>query len=216
MPSPEEPEACLTFRKGQLPYIHREDVTGGYASAVGAGLAGALRGVTSWRQAFKRAIALANRVDGTRSRLTIRDGSVDLALSSMVISQFEHEPYDYFSRQATALLGPPSEQEEERLRRAMERLRSILLSRQIEGHCEEITRILAPGGRCFLAFEMFHCEEGSDLWYLVEQMHDALKELARHFDFDVDGTPDPIADTGFQTGDGRSVVYHLLLAPKGH
>jgi hypothetical protein len=212
---PDEPESCLAFRKGRLPYVHQQDVTGGYASAFGAGLAGELGGVGSWRQAFKRATSLASRAKGRRTPLAIPDRSVDLVLSSMVISQFEHEPYDYFSRQVAALVGPPSAQEERLLRPAMDRLRSILLENQIEGHCEEIERILAPGGRCFLAFEMFHRQQGDDVWHLVEEMQGALSGLAQRFDFDIDGCPALMADAMFETDGGRSMVCHLLLAPKG-
>lgn len=214
-PSADDPETCAAFQKARLPHIHHQDVTGGYASAFGAGLAEALRGITSWRQAFKRAIALANRVEARSDRLDIPDHSVDLVISSMVISQFEHEPYDYFSRQVAALLGPPSTPEEARLSPAMEKLRRTLLTNQIEGHCREIERISAGDGRIFLAFELFHGEAGGHRLHLVEPMHDALRLLARHFDFDFAGNPDPVVDTGFEAGDAGSVVYHFLLAPKG-
>ena len=214
-PNADDPETCAAFQKACLPHIHQKDVTGGYASAFGAGLAEALRGITSWRQAFKRAIALANRVEARSDTLDIPDHSVDLTISSMVISQFEHEPYTYFSRQVEALLGPPSAPEEARLLAAMEKLRQILLSNQIEGHCREIERITAGDGRIFLAFELFHGEAGGHRLRLIEPMHDALRLLARYFDFDFAGNPDPLVDTGFETGDDRSVVYHFLLAPKG-
>jgi hypothetical protein len=213
--TPGAADACLAFRKGKLPYVHQQDVTGGYASAFGAGLAATLDGATSWRQCFKRAIALASRVKTHRRKLAIPDNGVDLVISSMVISQFEHEPYDYFSHQAAALLGAPAAQDEQHLHPLMEKLRSSLLDNQIRGHCDEIERILTPGGRCFMAFEMFHCDVGQDRWYLIEQMHGALPMLAQRFDFDMDGNPDLVAGTKFETDRGRSVVYHLLLAPKG-
>ena len=212
--SPDEPKYCVAFKKGRFPYVYHEDATGGYASAFGTGLARALDGVTSWRQAFKRANLLAARVRQHRSRLSIPDDSVDLVISSMLISQFEHEPYTYFSRQAAALLGAPTAQEETRLRPTMERLRSTLLESQIERHLEEIERILAPDGRCFLAFELFHCESGENVWYLIEEMSGVLNALARRFNFDIDGCPGVIGDSEFRTNGNRSVVCHLLLAPK--
>lgn len=213
-PDPDAPGWCRAFGRGDLPHVHRQDVTGGYAEAFGAGVADKLAGVTSWRQAFKRAIGLANQVKGQRSRLAIPDRSIDLVVSSMVISQFEHEPYDYFSKQAAALLGAPTAQEEVRLRPAMETLRRTLVQNQIAGHCDEIARILAPDGRCFLAFEVFHRAEDGGAWRLVEEMHGAVAALDRRFDFDIDGCPDLVGDTCFRTNGGRSVVYHLLLAAK--
>lgn len=212
--SPDVSNACSAFQKGRLPYIHQQDITSGYANAFGAGLADELHGIASWRQAFKRAIALANRVKTRRRKLAIADKSVDLAISSMVISQFEHEPYDYFSRQAATLLGAPLEQDEKHLRSPMEKLRSTLLDNQIQGHCDEIERILATGGRWLVAFEIFHCYAGQDRWYLVEQMHGALRALARRFYFDVDGNPDLLAGIKFEGDHSRSMVYHLLMMPK--
>ena len=212
--SADQPASCQAFRRGHLPHVHRQDVTGGYASAFGMGLAAELRGVGSWRQALRRATALAHRIKNRRSKLHIPDGSVDLVVSSMVISQFEHEPYEYFSRQAAAVLGPPTLQSERRLRRSADQLRAILVHNQVEQHCQEIERILAPGGRCFVAFEMFHRADGDAVWYLVDGMHRALDALAQRFHFDIDGCPGPLADAGFKTNGGRSVVYHLLLAPK--
>jgi len=212
--SPHEPGTCLAFRKGRLPHTYRQDVTGGYASAFGAALAEEMRGVATWRQALKRAIAVAQRLRGHRTALDIPDHGVDLVISSMVLSQFEHEPYGYFSKQAAALLGLPSAREEARLRPAMEKLRSILLINQIEGHCAEIERILAPDGRCFLAFELFHRDAGDSRWYLVSEMHCALQQIARHFDFDFDSIPEPVVDARFEAASGRSAAYHFLLAPK--
>jgi hypothetical protein len=212
--SPQQADTCRAFRKGPLPHIHRQDVTGGYASAFGTALGDELEGVTTWRQALKRATAIAQRVKGSRTKLNIPDHSVNLVISSMVLSQFEHEPYGYFSRQAVAQLGLPTALEEASVRPSMEKLRALLLSNQIEGHCAEIERILALDGRCFFAFELFHREADTPHWYLVREMHDALARLAQHFAFDCDGIPEPVVDLRFEAASGRSAVYHFLLAPK--
>ncbi len=213
-PDAGEPLTCLAFQKGDLPLIYRQDVTGGYASAFGRGVDGEVRTVTSWRQAFRRAGALANRVKRQRTTMDIPDASVDLVTSSMVVSQFEHEPYDYFSKQAASVLGPPAPGEEKRLHPAMETLRSTLLLNQIERHCDEIERILAPGGHCFMAFEMFHVEEGTGRWFLVKEMHGALAAIARRFDFNFDILPQSESVALFDTHRGRSVVYRFLLEPR--
>lgn len=213
-PSPEPPLHCLAFRRGERPFIHDRDVTGGYATAFGDGVPGALRDVTSWRQAFRRALTLAGKIKSQGAPLDIPDGSADLVVSSMVISQFEHEPYDYFARQAADLLGEPSPEVERRLHPAMEALRTTLLTKQVEGHCAEIDRILAPNGRCFVAFEMFYRGSGEAHWRLLDAMRDVLGVLGRYFVFDFEACPDPIFDRGFEGRDGRSVVYQSLLARK--
>lgn len=213
-PSATEPLTCLAYRKGTLPFVHRQDVSGGYASAFGEGVPQALRGVASWRQALRRATALAKRVKGRQRALDIAERSVDLAISSMLLSQFEHEPYGYFSKQAAALLGPPSAKEASLLQGEMEALRSILLREQVLGHCREVARMLADDGRWFVAVEMFHRDDRARDWYLVREMHETLGMLAERFRFRFDGDPDPAVDPGFRAGTGRSVVQHFVLAPK--
>jgi hypothetical protein len=214
VPSPEPPLTCLAFRRGERPRIHHQDVTGGYATAFGDRIPGVLRDVTSWRQALRRALALAGKVKRQHTPLDIPEGSVDLVVSSMVLSQFEHEPYDYFARQTEAMLGTPSEDTERRLQPAVEALRTALLVNQIEGHCQEIERILAPDGRCFIAFEIFHRGTDEPHWRLLETMRDALGLLARHFVFDFADSPDPILDRDFLARRGQSVVYQSLMARK--
>jgi hypothetical protein len=216
VPDPNQPDLCLAFRKGSLPHIHQQDVTGGYANAFGTGLAEALDGVTSWRQAIKRANTLAHRVAGIRQELEIPDHSVDLVVSSMVISQFEHEPYKYFLRQVAALIGLPSEREEQRVGPATQALRATLLTNQVRGHAAEIDRILAPDGRCFVAFELFHRSAERAHWHMVHDGHAAMRILADKFAFDFDDELDPITDTRFENAGARSAVYHFLLAPLAH
>ncbi len=213
-PNAREPATCRAFHKGDLPFIYRQDVTGGYASAFGRGVRGEVRAVTSWRQALRRAGALANRVKRQRTIMDIADASVDLVTSSMVVSQFEHEPYGYFSKQAAAVLGPPSPGEENRLSPAMEALRSTLLANQIERHLDEIERILAPGGHCFMAFEMFHVDDGTGRWFLVREMHGALAAIAGRFDFNFDILPQSDSVALFETPGGRSVVHRFVLEPR--
>ena len=213
-PDAGEPPTCLAFQKGDLPYVYRQDVTGGYASAFGRGVCGEVRTVTSWRQALRRAGALANRVKRQRTTMDIPDASVDLVTSSMVVSQFEHEPYGYFSKQAAAVLGPPAPGENKRLRPALETLRSTLLANQIERHLDEIERILAPGGHCFMAFEMFHVEDGTGRWFLVKEMLGALAAIDRRFDFNFDILPQSDSVALFETPGGRSVVHRFVLEPR--
>lgn len=97
---------CPTFDKGALPVTNCEDVTGGYAESFARRIGRTLQGVQSWRKAIERTVTLARKVRGTQ-RLSLPSGSVDLVTSSMVVSQFEHEPYQFSSRcwRRSALLG---------------------------------------------------------------------------------------------------------------
>lgn len=62
-------------------------------------------------------------------------------MSSMVVSQFDHEPYAFFSKLVTLQFGSCLWAEEEQLRPLMEKLRSELFRLQVEGHVREIHRL---------------------------------------------------------------------------
>lgn len=215
VPEKGAPRYCLSYQRGSRPEVLGQDVTAGYAEAFGKGVLGALDGVTSWRQALKRASALAKRVESRVTSLDIADRSADLVISSLVISQFEHEPYTYFSRQAADRLGPPTDGESNRLRPAMERLRNTLMKRQLTRHCDEIARILTPDGHCIMSFELFHSDAGTGGWYLVEQMHRGMALIAERlrFNFDILPTGDKVAQ--LDSVGGRSMIYTFALdAPR--
>lgn len=216
LPEKGAPRYCLSYRRGSRPEVSGQDVTAGYAEAFAKGVLDALDGVTSWRQALKRAAALAERVESRLTSLDIADHSADLVISSLVISQFEHEPYTYFSRQAAALLGPPTPAESKRLRPAMERLRNTLTKRQLIRHCDEIARILTPDGHCIMSFELFHFDAGTDGWFLVEQMHRGMALIAERlrFNFDILPAGDKVAQLDVRGG--RSMIYTFALDAPAH
>lgn len=211
VPIPGSPPRCSTFEKGDQPSIHYEDVTGGYAAEFGREILSELHDVRSWRQAFVRALALANRIGHNRACTTIPDSSVQLVTSSMVMSQFDHEPYKYFARRAADMLGRPTTKEEKQLSPVMNELHEVLLRRQVEQHCEEIKRILAPDGYCYMSFEAFHVVPDAEHWFLVEGMAKALDIVGRHFLFNFDIIPDHQPMTRFQAGGAPSLVFSFML-----
>ena len=214
MPSQEEPRHCVAFERGDLPMVHYADVTAGYASSFGRAVSTNLRRVRSWKQAFEGARTLAGRVRHHRGMLNIAKDSVQMVTSSMVMSQFEHEPYGFFSQHVAAQIGPPSPEDKVQLKATMEGLRTSLLDDQIERHCEEIDRILAPGGRCYLSFEMFHCLAEKKQWIAVEGMPKMLEEIGRrfHFNFDLLGEAESL--TRFEVRGGVSLVGSYVLESK--
>ncbi len=96
----------------------------------------------------------------------------------------------------------------------MEKLRTSLVTTQTEKHCDEIERILAPDGRCFVSFELFHRGTADEDWFLVGEMQDALRLLARRFSFDFDILPENALITRFEHDAGASQVLSLVLARK--
>jgi hypothetical protein len=216
-PAVAEQPVCEAYRRGDWPAVHLRDVTGGYATAFAEGLIDELSGATSWKQAFGRAKDLAKRLSRAKrpgSGLDIPDGSVDFVTSAMVMSQFEHEPYGYFSSQAAKVLGPPDARDQIRLRHGLKDLRDVLLANQFEGHCAEIRRILAPGGRCFMSFELFHFNADDDQWFLVKEMNALLPRLERHFRFSFEGIPDRDYLMRLEPRESDSLVLSFLLEPK--
>ena len=223
MPARRRPGAglCTAFKRGAEPKIHGEDATAGYASAFATALADELPRATSWKQAFGVANALSRRIGRWRRPLDIADHSIDLVTasdlvtSSMLLSQFETQPYNYFAEQAATLLGRPRRRDERRLDAAMKALRTTLLTNQVARHWEEIERILAPGGRCFMAFELFHYDRQRECWFLVGQMHQALAIVAERFEFDFDLLPATDLALRFEPPGKSSLVYAFVLKAKG-
>ena len=99
-------------------------------------------------------------------------GSIDFGLTRSIIEQPAAERTR--RKAATPLLDT---------------LREELMTNQVLGHCGEIERILAPGGHCFMAFEMFHRDHGGERWFLVHEMHRVLEVIADRFAFDFNRDP---------------------------
>ena len=203
---------CAAYERGTKPAILDADITQGYATAFASRVFDEIKDLTSWRQALKFASNLTRQLKDSRSVLDLPDASMDFVTSSMLASQFEHEPYEYFSRQVIERMGPPAPQEERRLAKPLEKVRSSLFAAQFERHCDEIRRILRPRGRCFMAFELFH--KGSrDEWFLVREMHDALAAITGPLTFDFDLLPPKRCMIRVNPNDRPSMVLCLILKP---
>ncbi|MCH7989333.1 MAG: hypothetical protein IID46_09330 [Planctomycetes bacterium] len=208
-----EPLRCEAFVKGESPSIHYEDVAGGYASEFGHRLLRELRDARTWERAFSKATKLAGRIRSSE-RLSIGDSSVDLVTSSMLVSQFAHEPYGYFSYRTAERLGPPTPEQEERLLPAMEKLRSALFIHQVQRHLDEVQRILAPGGICYLSCEMFSTVPHSHQWFMVEGVPTVMEAVGNRFHFNFDIIPENESITQFQTGNERSLTWCVVMESK--
>ncbi len=204
-------EACEAFERGEQPIVEVGDVTAGFATAFGRGANAEFDSVHTWRQALRRGTTLSNKLKRHRTPLGIADSSVDLVTSSMVISQFVHEPYDYYTKQAVARLGTPTPREERALKSAADSLRSVLAREQVMRHRDEIERILAPGGVCFLAFELYHYDDDLAQWFLVQEMLEALSAFAATLTFRFDLLPQGGAMREFETPMGKSLVHCVVL-----
>lgn len=209
-PRPKDPERCASFKMGSKPRILVEDATAGYADAFGEAVSREFERARGWRQALRLGEKAALKSGKVRQALSIPDASVDLVTSSMVLSQFEHEPYGFFSKGMAQTLGAPSESEEESLRPALERLRETLFMTQIERHCAEISRILKPSGRAYVSFEMYRFDKARG-WILLDYMARALSAIGARFDFDFETLPPSSTRSRFENAGSSSRVESYLL-----
>ena len=201
---------------GAFPRFIESDVTQGYSTHFAKGVEAIVENAGKPRQAMARAIRRA-RQNSSRNKLPIEDGSVDLVTSSMVASQFDFEPFTYFIRNLAQAHGP------DRLRpmadklSALEKeLRDTLLVEQMAGHCEEMVRLLRPGGRVFFSMEILHRPQGAQDWFQPQIVPKILDVLNRYFHYDVDFMPDSLAmETRDAPEGGRSVIQTSILKPIG-
>lgn len=210
-PSEDYPECCASFERGVKPFVMYEDVTGGYASAFGRQLGTVMARSRTWKQAIAQSIDLAERITNHHSTIGIDDNSVQFVTSSMVVSQFEQEPYDFFSYRAAESLGMPKQREQDRLLPAVVKLRDTLLKNQIEGHCREIKRILSSDGVCYMSFELFHYHSASGQWFSAPGMAGVLEIIGRWFTFDFDIIRPDETLVSFHQGEEPSLVGCYVL-----
>jgi len=211
--SESEPLTCRAFKKGDLPSIHYEDVTGGYATEFGRQVAQEMKHARTWKQCFDKATKLAWRIKANR-HLPIGTSTVNLATSSMVVSQFAHEPYDFFTRHVFDKFGPPTAENENNLLPAMEKLRDILFAEQAERHLAELDCLLAPGGMCYLSLEMFAAVPNTQRWFMVEGAAKVLDLAGQQFHFNFDILSDTEFLNQFQAGSGNSLAMSIVLESK--
>jgi hypothetical protein len=206
--------SCREFVQGTFPVIHCDDVSGGYAGRFAKRWPRELQKTSSWKQAFARGEKLARRVASSPQQLSIPSHSADLVTSSMVVTQFDHEPYGYFSAQSTAKLGPIEQAEAQQLQLAAETLQDTLFSGQLRGHFAEIARVLSPEGVCYLSFEMFHKVPGSSRLHLVQGVPEIFRVAAELFYFDEKRLPSEEWMSSFCNRGEPSLVASLLLHPQ--
>jgi hypothetical protein len=167
------------------------------------------------RQAFRYAIHASAQTHGN-ALLPLPDHSVDFITSSMVASQFDFEPYSYFIRNLFLRFGQQAiEQNLGTLDPLVESLRDNLFLSQMEGHCQEMLRLLKPEGRIYFSIETLHSHRASEPYFQAEVSCKAMSIIGRYFYFDLQTLPDIVtpAHTAMVAG-GKSVIQSCLLLPK--
>ena len=207
---------CVNYEPGNDPRFVRADVTSGRASRFAQRVFNAVQKSDTPKQAFNRAIRECRRCSDVQDPIPIQSDSFNLVTSSLVASQFDAEPYDYFARLVERKFGRDAVEAKERvLVPLMEELRAELFRVQIEGHCAEIFRLLnKEDGRAYLSVELFRSLPACDDFFLTHESPQLLESLERHFFFDFVSIPAEKAVRSHAMGEGTSIVQSFVLRPK--
>ncbi|MBI4384168.1 MAG: hypothetical protein HY579_09065 [Nitrospinae bacterium] len=206
---------CANFQWGLFPRFLESDVTQGRAGHFAQRVAKAIMNARTPREVFKRACREARDCGRARDFLPVHDHSADLITSSMLVSQFDHEPYRYMSLLLAEKFGEQTIMEKAPvLTPLMQKLRDDLFGTQVEGHCREMARLLKPGGRVYFSVETFHKSGESGTWFPIILARQALAIIEAHFDYDFDALPADKLKEKIKILDGESMVECYVLAPK--
>jgi hypothetical protein len=206
---------CGNYAPGEFPRFLHADVTRGIAEHFAKQVPAILRRANKPKHAFRYAIH-ASAQPRASAPLPLADHSVDFITSSLVASQFDFEPYTYFVRNLFLHFGQEAvEQNIDALNSLVETLRDNLFLTQLEGHCQEMLRLLKPGGRIYFSIEALHAGGPSEPYFQPEVSCKAMGVIGRHFHFDLRTLPEMVAParTAMVEG-GESVIQSYLLVPQ--
>lgn len=216
---------CDNYIPGEQPTFVTEDITAGRATRFAQRIEKLLPSCRTPEQAFRKAIQECRNCACLSGALPIPSNSLDFITSSMVVSQFDKEPYQYFSKLLELEFGREKILRKEKiLMPLMEELRAALFKMQVAGHISEIYRLVnKEHGKVYFSVELFcalpaaesPAPRGDD-YFLVHHMPYALETLSRFFFFDFQLIPPETSLRNTQIGEGHSVVQCYVLTPKPH
>lgn len=201
---------CANYSPGEQPEVLEEDVSGGVSRIFAESVIPCLVQCPSPTVAVRRMKKVLNSLSESDLHLALPSASFDLVISGMVVSQFDFEPLQYFTRQ---LLARYEIRDSDRaaLENKLQDLRRALFTKTLSGHLKEIRRLLKPGGRAYMSFEMFHRKRNSPYWFIPDHVAASLEEIGRHFlcSFEVNEPAESM--TRVEMLSGESVIRSFLL-----
>ena len=207
---------CEAYRQGEEPGFLEADVTAGRATGFAERILRLMAASNSPQQAIRKAITECRKWSTISHPIDLKDDSMDFITSSMVASQFDHEPYAYFVSRLAEKFGEENIQaKRERLEPIGEKLRSDLFQIQIAGHVDELYRVVnKTDGLVYFSVEIFRSVPERTDFFIVHGVPRLIELLSEKFFFDFQTIP--LDRTLMQTdvGDGESVTISLLLKPR--
>lgn len=208
-------DACKKYQPTEQPKFIKADITAGVGRSFSEKIEKRLNNCKTVKDAILKASAI---IDNFEYRpIPVATDSIELATSSMVLSQFDFEPYSYFTNLLIDRFGKEEiVRHEAKLTPLLETLRDKLFLAQVESHIKEMYRIIKKDlkPRIYLSAELFHSQPGTNQYFLVHQMPMALELIGKYFYFDFD---QPFPDDALiksQVGEAWSVTQCYLLTPK--
>lgn len=204
---------CENYEPSDEPRFIRADITGGIARSFAANIEEQLLFCSTPREALLQANSYVERYQ--YRPLPIEDDSVELVTSSMVLSHFDFEPYNYFVALLEDRFGRKQLQAQEaELNAHMEELRTRLFTLQVDAHAREIYRIVKKDNqaRVYLSAELFRSYPNSKHSFVVRDMPGVLEILDKYFLFAFEEETDGKVLSKSVLGDGTSInqCYRLV------
>ena len=205
---------CASYRPGVQPHFLTADITLGRASGFAKRVTRLVASCHSPEKCFRRAIEVCRQCATLNEELLIPSDSIDMVTSSMVLSQFDHEPYGYFSKLLAQQFGARLLREERKLTPWMERLRTELFRIQAEGHVKEMYRLVnKKHGKVYFSVELFHATPDSEEFFLVREIPEAMTILQKYFAFDFKTLPYEQTLQKIVMPSGSSIIQSYVLTP---
>jgi hypothetical protein len=208
-------ETCINYAPAKEPNFIKADITGGVGRSFAKKIEKALPSCKTAKAAFLKAISLTEKTQ--YKPIPVEDSSIDLVTSSMVISQFDIEPYTYFSTQLEKKFGRNDLiKHEAKLLPLMEELRTKLFTLQVGGHVKEMHRIVKKDNkaRIYLSAELFRSFPDRKHFFLVKDMPKAMELIGHYFFYEFGDLIDGEILRKTEIGEGVSINQSYTLVAK--
>lgn len=206
---------CKNYAPAAEPRFMQSDITAGVAHSFAVKMEKKIQFCKTAKEAFVKAIATSEQFNDTL--IPVEDDTIELVTSSMVLSQFDVEPYQYFSKLLEKKFGRENILKYESiLTPLMEKLRTKLFILQVESHIKEMYRMIKKDQlpRVYLSAELFRSDSNRDQFFVVKDMPKALEIIGKYFYYAFGPSLEGKTLRRVDIGGGVSINQSYMLIPK--